>query len=455
MAAQGRRSSGSASIQAPRSPRPHPIWGHARDFDRDQLRYVGQLARQYGDVVPLRLSPYRVVLFNHPDAVEQILLTQQRAFLKGWVVHRLGEVLGRGLLTSDGELWRSQRRLIQPSFHQARIEEYGAQMAAHAEHLIDDWQDGEQREIQDDMMRLTLGVVCKTLFDLDLGDDLTETGQAFAVAIEAVRGRASATQSAVASVAPMPGRVRLWRAMRRLEALVERIVQERRATGDRGDLVSLLLASRYEDGKPMSSRQVRDEIMTILLAGHETTTVGMTWAWYLLAQHPEAEARLHAECDAVLGDRLPTIADVPRLAYTSQVVLEVLRLYPPIWALAREANQDVQIGGYQLKKGDVALCSQWAMHRDPRYYERPDRFEPERWTDGLEQRLPRFAYFPFSSGSRQCLGKAFSLMEMTLLLATIARRFRLTLVPGQTVEPRAGVTVRPVPGVRMVVHRRR
>jgi cytochrome P450 len=454
VAARGEGVSKSAGVQAARAPRGHPLWGHAREFDRDQLTYVSWLAREFGDVVPLRLSPYRVVLFNHPDLIEQVLVAKQRAFIKGCVVHRLGEVLGRGLITSDGELWRSQRRLIQPDFHRERIERHAAMMADHAERLIDGWQDGQEREIQQDMLRLTLGIICKSVFGIDVDEDTTEIGQAVSVALEAVRGRGSGPGSAVASVAPMPGRLRFWRAKRQLEELIDRIVRERGQIGDGGDLVSLLLAARYEDGRAMSSRQVRDEVMTIVLAGHETTTVALTWAWYLLAGHPQVEARLQAEVEAVLGDRLPALSDLPRLVYTNQVVSEVLRLYPPIWALAREAIQDVEIGGHPLRKGDVALCSQWAMHRDQRYFERPDAFEPERWSDGLEQRLPRFAYFPFGGGSRQCLGKVFATMELPLLLATIVRRFRLTLAPGQVIAPRAGVTVRPTTGFRMVVRRR-
>jgi cytochrome P450 len=419
------------------------------------LQYLTAVARQYGDVVPLRLPPYRVVFFNHPDLIEEVLATRQRAFVKGTIVHRLGEVLGRGLITSDDELWRAQRRLIQPAFHRERIEQYGALMAGHAERVIDEWQDGQPREIQHDMMRLTLGVICKTVFDVDVDDEASELGQAFAVAIEAVGGRAAGSQSAFSALTPVPGRLRLWRATRRLSELVDRIVRERRQGGDRGDLVSMLLAAHYEDGRPVPLRQVRDEVMTIVLAGHETTTVALTWAWYLLARHPEVEARLHAELDAVLSDRLPTVGDLPRLAYTSYVVQEVLRLFPSVWGLAREANQDVDIGGHPLRKGDVALCSQWVIQRDARYFDDPDAFLPERWADGLERRLPRFAYFPFSSGARQCMGKAFALMELPLLLATIARRFRLTLVPGQSIATRAGVTARPVPAIQMIPRRRR
>ena len=455
MAAQDRGSSTSANAWAPRAPRGHPLWGHAREFDRDQLHYLRTLAREYGDLVPLRLFPYRVVFLNHPDLIEQVVEAKQLAFIKGSVVHRLGELLGHGLITSNGELWRRQRRLIQPAFHQERIAQYGAMMAGHAEHIVDAWEDGQEREIQHDMLRLTLGVVCKALFHMDLDGNTRDIEEAFATALAAVRGRASTPLNAVTAVTPLPSRVRLWRAKQRLEALVDRIVRERRQGGDRGDLVSLLLASRYEDGKSLSSRQVRDEVMTILLAGHETTTIAMTWTWYLLTQHPEVEARLHAEIDAVLGDRLPAVSDLPHLSYTRSVISEALRIYPPIWALAREASQDVEIGGYPLRKGDVALFSQWVIHRDQRFFEHPDAFEPERWEHGLERRLPRFAYFPFGTGSRQCLGKAFATMEMPLLLATIARRFRLTLVPGQTVTPRAGVTLRPSAGVRMVPRRRR
>ena len=454
MPAQDPEPSAIPHVTPAQAPPGHPRWGHAREFDRDPLQYAQWLAHEYGDIVPLRLPPHRVVFFNHPALIEEMLLTRQRSFVKGTMVHRLGEVLGKGLITSDDALWRSQRRLIQPAFHQAQIERYGAQMAGHAERLIDEWQDGQAREIQHDVMRLTLGIICKTVFGVDVDAEASEIGQAFGVAIEAVGGRAPATLGAFASMAALPGRVGLRRAMRRLNELVDRIIRESQQRGDHGNLVSMLLAARDEDDRPMSSRQVRDEVMTIVLAGHETTTVGLTWAWRLLAQHPDVESELLAEIDRVLGDRLPGVGDLPSLVFTGQVVQEALRLYPPIWALAREAKQDIEIGGFLLRRGDVALCSQWTMHRDERYFARPDVFEPERWADGLERRLPRFAYFPFSGGPRQCLGKAFALMEMTLVLATIARRFRLTLASEQTITPRAGVTARPASGVWLTPRRR-
>lgn len=454
MQAQDPGPSATAHVTPAQAPSGHPRWGHAREFDRDPLGYVQWLAREYGDIVPLHLPPHRVVVFNHPDLIAEVLLTRQRSFVKGTLVHRLGEVVGQGLLTSDDELWRRQRRLIQPAFHPARIACYGTQVAGHAERLIAAWQDGQAREILHDMRCLTLGIICGTVFGVDVDAEAGEIGQAFDVALDAVGGRVPATSGVCASVAHLPGRIRLWRARRRLQALVERIIRERGQCGAPGDLVSLLLASRAEDGRPMSSRQVRDEVMTIVLAGHETTAVGLTWAWYLLAQHPAVEAALLAEIDLVLGDRLPGVGDLPRLVVTGQVVREVLRLYPPIWALAREAAQDLEIGGVRLRQGDVALCSQWAMHRDARYFARPEVFEPGRWADGLERRLPRFAYFPFSGGPRQCLGQAFALLEMPLVLATIARRFRLTLGADQTITPRAGVTTRPVPDVSLVPRRR-
>ncbi|MGE3539821.1 MAG: cytochrome P450 [Candidatus Tectimicrobiota bacterium] len=435
-------------------PPSHPRWGHAREFDRDPLQYVHWLARTYGDIVPLRLPPYRVVVFNHPALIEAVLLTHQRAFGKGTLVHRLGAVVGHGLLTSDDALWRRQRRLIQPAFSPAPIAHAGAQMAAHAARLIATWQDGQVRDIQHDMQRLTLGLICGTVFGVDVDAEAGTIGQAFDVALAAVGGRAPAPLGVGASVAALPGRVRFWWARRRLYALVTQLVRARRPHGAPGDLVARLLAARDEAGRPLTKRQVRDEVLTIVLAGHETTTVSLTWAWYLLAQHPAVEAALHAEIDRVLGDRLPEVDDLPRLVYTDQVVREVLRLYPPIWALAREAHQDLEFGGVRLRQGDVALCSPWAMHRDARYFARPEVFAPERWADGLERRLPRFAYFPFSGGPRQCLGQAFARMEMTLVLATIARRFRLALGAAPPSTPRAGVTVRPVPTVRLVPHRR-
>jgi cytochrome P450 len=437
-----------------RAPKSDPIWGQSTEFNRNQLRYLTELARDYDDIVPLRLFLYRAAFFNRPDLVEEILVTKHRAFVKSVAFRRFAEVTGFGVITSDGEHWRKQHRLVQPGFHRQRVESFAQAMVERADSMRDEWQHGEEREIQADMMRVTLEVVCRTMFSADVSSDARALGESFTEALDAVYQRVSGVQVMVPGSVPLPTQVRVWRATRRLDQMVYRMIREHKESGDRGDLLSMLLEARDETGAAMSDRQVRDEVMNIVVAGHETTACALTWVWYLLAQHPEVEARLHAEIDEVLGGRLPTVEDLPRLAYTGHIVTEVLRLYPPVWITTREAIQDVTIGGHELRKGTIAIFCQWTIQRDARYFERPDAFEPERWADGLARRLPRFAYFPFGGGPRVCLGNTFSLMEATLVIATIASRFRLALVPGQTITPHGGVTLRAKPGIQMRLIRR-
>lgn len=441
-------------LESLRAPKSDPIWGQSTEFNRNQLLYLTDLAREYDDVVPLRLFLYRAVFFNRPDFVEEILVAKHRAFVKSVAFRRFAEVTGYGVITSDGDHWRRQHRLVQPGFHRQRVEGFAQAMVERAASMRDEWRDGEEREIQADMMRVTLEIVCKTLFSADVSRDARALGESFTEALDAVYRRVSGVQVMVPGSVPLPTQLRVWRATRRLDQLVYRMIREHRESGDRGDLLSMLLAARDEAGAAMSERQVRDEVMNIVVAGHETTACALTWAWYLLAQHPAVEARFHAELDAVLGGRLPSVDDLPRLPYTAQIVTETLRLYPPVWIMTREAIQDVEIGGYRLRKGTIALFCQWTIQRDPRYFERPDAFEPERWADGLAKRLPRFTYFPFGGGPRVCLGNTFSLIEAALILATIGSRFRLGLVPGQTITPHGGVTLRAKPGVRMTLQRR-
>jgi cytochrome P450 len=348
-------------------------------------------------------------------------------------------------------LWRRQRRLMQPAFHRERIAGYGPSMVEFTERLLASCRDGEVREIQSDMMRLTLQIACETLFGSDVAGEAAEVGAAFTTALECLQVRISGLQILLPDGVPTPTSLRLRRAVRRLDGLVYRIVAERRASAaDRGDLLSLLLGARdADDGTGLTDRQLRDEVLTLVFAGHETTALALTWAWYLLAQHPAAEARLHAELAAVLGGRGPKAADVARLPFTNAVIAEALRLYPPVWGLGREATENTTLGGYPVGKGTIVLLSPWTLQRDPRYYAEPDAFRPERWLDGLAQRLPRFAYFPFGGGPRQCIGNSFALLEAALVLATIAQRYHLALVPGQTIRPMPTGTLRPQDPIRM------
>ena len=328
-------------------------------------------------------------------------------------------------------------------------------MATFAERHVAAWSDGDARDMNAEMMALTQAIVAKTLFDADVSGDAHEVGQAAEVLMHDFGVRLQSLR-VVPHWIPTPGNLRSRRALRRLDQLIHRIIEARRTSGeDRGDLLSILVqAQDADDGSRMTERQVRDEVMTLYMAGHETTAVTLSWTWYLLAQHPEVEARLADELRRVLGGRAPTVADLPALKYTEMVVTESMRLYPPAYGLGRQAVRATEIAGHPVARKDIFIAPTWVVHRDRRWFEEPDAFRPERWEDDLARRLPRFAYFPFGGGPRQCIGNSFATMEAILLLAAIARRFRLTLAPGQRITPTPYVTLRPEPGPRMLLTRR-
>ena len=438
-----------------RIPRDHPILGHWLAFTHDQLGLIEQLAA-YGDWVRLRFPPLEGVFINHPDLIADVLIEHNRDFIKPLTIQRFKTLLGNGLFTSEGDFWRRQRRLIQPAFHHDRITAYASTMIDHARRAIAEWSDGQQRDVYQDMTQLTFGIVGKTLFDSDVSSEASEVGAALTVSLTALNERVSSFGILVPDAIPIPANVRLRRAVRRLDRIVSRLIEDRRASGrDRGDLLSMLLQVRdEEDGAGMSDRQIRDEVMTMVLAGHETTALALTWALYLLSQHAPAEVRFHSELDQVLADSPPEPAHLPRLTYTSMVVNEALRLYPPAWAIERAAIRPTQVGGRAVPRNLTFIMSPWTVHRDARWFDRPLEFDPDRWSDGLARRPPRFAYFPFGGGPRQCIGNTFALTEATLLLATIGQQFRLRLVPGQDMKPAPKITLRPRSGLHMVVERR-
>ncbi len=443
-----------AHAPLPPGPKGHPLWGNLSDFRRDRLGFLTRAARDWGDVVPLRFGPRRLLLVSDPALIESVLVANSRHFVKGAGLRRNRHVFGNGLLVSDGDFWRRQRRLAQPAFHRQRIAAYADTMVAYTERLLAGWRDGETRDLHQEMMGLTLEIVAKTLFDADVTGDVRAVGDALDLLMTSFTARMNLTLLLPESL-PTPTNRRLREAVARLDAIVFGIIERRRAGGeDHGDLLSMLLQARDEDGGRMTDRQLRDEALTLFAAGHETTALALTWTFYLLAQHPAAEAKLAAELDAVLGGRAPTLEDRPNLPYTEQVVTEAMRLYPPAWTIGREAVADCPLGPYQLPKGDAVLMSQWVVHRDPRWFDRPDEFDPDRWADGLAKRLPRFAYFPFGGGPRVCIGNTFAQMEATLLLATIARRYRLALVPGRPIVPAPSITLRPKHGLRVTLHER-
>jgi cytochrome P450 len=417
------------------------------------LRYFSKIAREYGDVAGLRVLNFRSIFINHPDTIEEVLVTNARRYMKGRVLRANRHVFGEGLLTSEGDFWLRQRRLAQPAFHRGRIASYAATMVEYTQRLLAGWRDGEERDAHQEMMRLTLQIVGKTLFDADVERDAQDVGKSLELLLEV--GANFRRTIFVPHWLPTPANLRVKREVAQIEKILYRIIAERRASGrDAGDLLSMLLHARDEDGSRMTDRQLRDETITLFLAGHETTAGTLSWAWWLLAQNPAVEARLHAELDAVLGNRASSLDDVPRLVYTGHVITETLRLYPAAWGMARLALEDHELAGYPVKKGMGVAMSQWVVHRDPRWYDAPEEFRPERWEGDLAKRLPRFAYFPFGGGPRQCIGNAFALMEATLILATVARKFRMRLVPGHPVTPLASITLRPRHGIRIVLEAR-
>jgi cytochrome P450 len=437
-------------------PKGHALLGNLRDFNRDQLGFYARCAREYGDVVPVRLGPSRGLLIYHPDAIEEVLVVRNRDFIKSRGIRLLRALLGDGLFISEGDLWLRQRRLMQPAFHRQRVEAYGEVMAAYASRRAADWNDGAVLNIHEEMMAVTRAIVAKTLFDADVSDEARAIGDASEIVMEYFGKRLGSLLALVPLWLPTPTNLRLHGAIRRLDKVVYRMIADRRQSpADRGDLLSILLqAQDADDGSRMTDRQVRDEVMTLFLAGHETTAVALSWTWYLLAQHPEVDARLADELRAALGGRPPEVADLPALRYTEMVVTESMRLYPPAYGIGREAARPTEVAGHPVPAGGIVIIPTWVVHRDVRWFDEPDAFSPERWANDASRKLPRFAYFPFGGGPRQCIGNVFATMEATLILAAIAQRFRLALMPGQQVIPTPYITLRPEPGIRMRLERR-
>ena len=428
----------------------------SRSLRRDRLGSLKRLAREHGDISTFKVGPQRLVLLNHPDHVEDVLVTRARLFKKGQALERAKRLLGEGLLTSEADLHRRQRRLAQPAFHKQRIAAYAETMVAHAQRTSARWHDGEALDISGEMNRLTLTIVGETLLGTDVEADAGGVRDALTTVFEAFPLMMSPFAPILQRL-PLPIVRRYRRAQATLDRLIYRIIEERRRRpDDRGDLLSMLLLARddEEDGGRMSDTQVRDEAMTIFLAGHETTANALAWTWHLLAQHPDVERRLQRETDSVLEGRPATAADVPQLPYARMVLAESMRLYPPAWAIGRRAMDDVDIGGYTIPKGTVVLFSQYLLHRDARFFPDPERFDPDRWLPDRQKGRPKFAYFPFGAGTRVCIGEPFAWMEGILVLATLAARWRMESLETGPVPLQPAITLRPAHGIRMRVHTR-
>jgi cytochrome P450 len=411
---------------------------------RDPVGFFMKLAADYGDIVRFSLGADDMHLVNHPDLIKEVLVTSDRHFVKWFAIDRTKELLGEGLFVSEGDFHLRQRRLSQPAFHHKRIAGYAKMMSDCCCELRDRWREGETLDVSQEMNWLTMVIVTKTLFGAEM--DSAEAN----VIRESLNDILDLFERATLP----PDELELFNQSRaRLDATVYRLIKERRESGsiDRGDLLSMLLLAHDEEngGGGMTDLQIHDEAMTIFLAGHETTANALTWAWYLLSQHPEVEARMHGELDRVLGGNPPQMEDVKRLPYVEKIFSEAMRLYPPVWVVGRRALQDVEIGGYKIVKGAIVLVSQYVTHHDARYFPEPFRFDPERWNPEAVAARPKFSYFPFSAGSRQCLGEAFAWMESVLAIAILAQRWRLGLAPGHRVELQPQLTLRPKNGMRM------
>jgi cytochrome P450 len=416
---------------------------------RDPLTFFTRLAREQGDIARFRLGDHEhdLYLLNHPDYIREVLVTQDRNFTKWFSIDRIKEVLGEGLFVSEGEFHHCQRRLSQPAFHRERIASYADQMTMLAIRLRERWEVGRIIDVCREMNWLALMIVAITLFGADVESDA-----------EGIRAALSEIlDQFIRSVLPHADRDDFESAMARLDAVVYRIIKQRRASNaDRGDLLSMLLLAEDTEGGSgkMTDLQVRDEAMTIFLAGHETSANALAWTWYLLSRHPEAEAQFHNEVDRILNGRAPRMDDVVKLALTARIFSEALRLYPPLWAIGRRAIRECRIGDCTLPAGSVVVLSQYVTQRDARWFPNPDAFDPGRWTTEARSARPRFSYFPFSAGSRACLGEAFAGMEGVLCLAALAQKWELRLVPGHPIALQPQLTLRARNGIKMRVESR-
>lgn len=427
------------------------LTGSLTDFGQDPLGFLEKCVRDYGDFVPLQFLHQHIYLLNDPADIEDVLTTQARNFRKtfGYRSPVMRRIFGAGLVTSEGEHWVRQRRLAQPAFHRDRIATYAKSIVGFTEEMIATWKDGETRDVHYEMMQMTVRVVTKTLFNSAVSPELNEVIASSSVVMERFTTQWK-WYRAIFGLLPSVMSWRFSRGMRRLDDFIYRLIRERRASGeDAGDLLSMLLQARHEDGSGMSDQQLRDELTTLMVAGMDTTALALSWAFYLLSQNPESVALLHEELKRVLDGRAPDFADLPQLSYTEMVIKETMRLYPAVWIVGREALQDCKIGDRNVKAGASLFMSQWLKHRDPRYFKDAEKFLPNRWREEEMKQLPKYAYFPFGGGPRICIGNSFAMMEAVLALATISQKFQLTASPGYRVSPWPAITLYPKGGVHL------
>jgi cytochrome P450 len=434
---------------------PDLFGGHFRSFRKDPPGFLTRLSK-LGDLTGFRMGPQKAFFAAHPDHVRDILVVNAHKFIKGRALQRAKAVLGEGLLTSEGAFHLRQRRMIQPAFHRSRIAEYSRTMTAHAARMAEEWPDRATLDIDKEMMKLTLRIVGQTLFSANVEDEEDSVGQAMTT-LSGLFDFLLLPFSEWLQKVPLPQTRRFTRARDSLNKVIFAIIDERRRNSvDRGDLLSMLLSAQdQDDGGGMTDEQIRDEALTLFLAGHETTSNALTWTWYLLSQDREAEARLHEELESVLGGRTPEFDDIQKLSYTESVLAESMRLFPPAWAVGRLAVTDHEIEGFTISKGSLVLVSPYVTHRDPRFWADPEQFRPERWQQAtVKEAAQNYTYFPFGGGVRRCIGEGFAWAEGILLLALLAQHWRFRLDTDQKIGLNAMITLRPKYGMRMKLERR-
>ncbi len=429
--------------------------GHFRSFRKNPTAFLEKLAK-LGDVAAFRVGKVPAFLVNHPDLIRDLLVTNHSKFIKGRALQRAKGLLGEGLLTSEKEFHLRQRRMIQPAFHRTRINEYAKAMIEFGEKMAGEWRDGDVRDVDKEMMRLTLWIVGRTLFNANVQDDAMQVGDAMTTIVSMFNFMLFPF-SEILEKLPLPPIQKLKKARKTLDEVIYKIINERRASGeDTGDLLSMLLMAQDEEtGGAMTDKQVRDECLTLFLAGHETTANALTWTFYLLSQNPESEAKFHAEIDEVLGNKEVTPEDYPRLKFTEQILAESMRLFPPAWTVGRLATEPHEFNNFQIPAKSLVLASPFVMQRDPRFWENADEFQPARWEQqSVKEAGNKFIYFPFSKGVRSCIGESFAWMEGVLLLAILGRKWKLNLMPEQKIGLQAMITLRPKFGMKMRVEKR-
>ncbi|MBI2825193.1 MAG: cytochrome P450 [Planctomycetia bacterium] len=424
------------------------------------LEFITEMGRRYGDLTYFRMGVYRAYIVKHPQLVREVLVGTEKTFRKlPRPIEAIREIDGNGIILSEGEYWRRQRKLLQPAFYADRLARYSAVVVDYARQMLDGWQDRTTINVADEMTHLACAIITKTLFDYDLRDQADELREALAV-LSSTYIREMWDLVRLPQWLPTPRNLRKWRAIGTLDDVIRRIVAQRRADSDPPDDVLTMLLAAMEPGgsaEPLTEKQVRDEVMNLFNAGHDATAAVLAWTWYLVATHPDVEQRLLAEVDEVLGDRTATWDDVPRLRYTDMVINECLRLLPALWSVfPRQATVDTELGGYRVPKGSWIYVFPYLTQRDPRFFPDPERFDPERFAPGRVESIPPYAFFPFSGGTHMCMGNTFAMMEMKLITATVLQRFRISLAPGHPpVEPEVHIAMRPKGGLHVELSRRR